>query len=113
MTGDAEGLGREALLLLMVRWYDWSSSSSSFTRCFNRSISLKEVSASFSKLHEHAKRLLDGGRECLRLALPLVATFFSPIEAVGAGKIVVTLDAMHTAPVASSGDLITFWLSRR
>lgn len=49
----------------------------------------------------------------MRLALPLVATFFSPIEAVGAGKIVVTLDAMHTAPVASSGDLITFWLSRR
>lgn len=57
--------------------------------------------------------LLDSGRQCLRLALPFVATFLSPIEAVGAGKIVVTLDAMHAAPVASSGDLITFRLSRR
>lgn len=67
----------------------------------------------FLKLQEQAKRLLDGRRECLRLALPFVATFFSPSEAVGAGKIVVTLDAMHTAPVASSGDLITFSLNRR
>ena len=79
----------------------------------DQSLLKKSVHASLSKLQEHAKRLLDGGRECLRLALPFVATFFSPVEAVGAGKIVVTLDAMHTAPVASSGDLITFWLSRR
>lgn len=109
---DGGGLGRDNTLFLIERSWFSSCSSSSLTRSLNRSISLSRCQSIYapSKGSENGPDCMGKGPHFIR---PLVTTLSPSAVAVGAWIIAVTLDAMYTAPVTSSGDLVAFWSCRR
>ena len=101
---EARGLGSDDMLFLTEQSWFWSCSSSSLIRSLNRSISLSRRQ-SIRGLSKGAPDEPDCVRKCPNFARPLIATLFTSALTVVAWVIAITLDAMCTTPIASSGDL--------
>lgn len=104
---EAEGLGGKVPLALLERTGVWSWSSNSVTRSFSRSTSLDYISQARTFGCARLMMLPECRRKCSQIICPFITTLFASIQAVGARLIVVALGPVHTARVASSGDLMT------